>query len=126
MKCTLLYTFFGYNPFYYHLSSLLLHLGNTCLIYYMLRKLLALSCRVDLDKVNILSFLTTVFFTVHTFNTEAVCWMSASKVPLYAVFYFGATITFLLYIEHKKKVHYTAIQRLNFATYFIYHKKNKV
>ena len=102
----LLYTFFGYNPFFYHLVSMLIHLTNACLVYYMLKKLFMLSGRIDVDRVNILSFLTALIFTIHTINTEAVCWMSASKVPLYALFYFGATITFLLYIERKKKVYY--------------------
>ncbi|MDR1171778.1 MAG: hypothetical protein LBL24_04915 [Bacteroidales bacterium] len=101
-----LYEFFGYNPFHFHLASMLLHVANIGLAYATLRKLLILSGRVDRKNVNILSFLTILIFAVHPCNVESVAWMSASKVLVYALFYFGATYTFLLYIEKRKSIYY--------------------
>jgi hypothetical protein len=72
----------------------------------MLKKLLTMSGRVARNDVNLLSFLTTLIFAVHTCNVESVAWMSASKVLIYALFYFGATITFLLYLEKRKIIYY--------------------
>lgn len=102
-----LYTFFGYNPFIFHLASLLIHLVNSCLVFTVLKKLLTLSKRVsDPDKINSLSFITALFFCIHPFNVESVAWMSASKVLVYALFYLLATYTFLIYIERNKIRYY--------------------
>jgi hypothetical protein len=113
-----LYTAFGYNPFWFHLASLLFHLVNIGLLYAVMKKLLQMSGRVDAKNVNILSFLTTLIFAVHSCNVEPVAWMSASKVPLYALFYFGATYTILLYIE-KRNIKYYIFALLLFSLSFL-------
>ena len=102
-----LYSVFGYNPFVFHLASLLIHIVNSCLVFIVLKKLLALSGRIpERDKVNLISFITALTFCIHPFNVESVAWMSASKVLVYAFFYLLATYTFLLYLERKKKRFY--------------------
>ena len=102
----ILYGFFGYDPFPFHLTSMVLHVINIGLAYVMLRKILFMSGRVEAENVNVISFLTVLIFAVHTCNVESVAWMSASKVLIYALFYFGATCTFLLFIEKKKIICY--------------------
>lgn len=98
----ILYQIDGYNPFVFHLASLLLHLANSCFVFIVLKKLLFLSKRIEPDKINIVAFITAVFFCIHPFNVESVAWMSASKVLVYAFFYLLATYTFLLYLEKDK------------------------
>lgn len=102
-----LYTFFGYNPFPFHLASLLIHLANSCLVFAVLKKLLVLSKRIpNPNTIKLISFITALFFCIHPFNVESVAWMSASKVLVYALFYLLATYTFLLYLERNKIRYY--------------------
>ena len=83
----------GYNAFYFHLASLLLHIANVFLVYWVLKKVLALTvCRY-------LPCLTAFVFLITTVNVESVAWMSASKILVYAFFYLLATVSFLRYIE---------------------------
>lgn len=102
-----LYTFFGYNPFPFHLASLLIHLANSCLVFAVLKKLLVLSKRIpNPNTIKLISFITALFFCIHPFNVESVAWMSASKVLVYALFYLLATYTFLLYLGKNKMRYY--------------------
>ena len=96
----------GYNPFVFHLSTLLIHLANSCLVFVVLKKLLLLNGKIDVQKVQYIAFFTALLFTVHPFNVESVAWMSASKILVYAFWYLLATYTFLLYLENGKKRFY--------------------
>lgn len=102
----ILYTCFGYDPFYFHLSSMLLHIGNACIIYVVLKKLLEMSDRIKTDNTRLISFLTVLIFIVHPLNVESVAWLSASKVLLYTLFYFLAIYTFLKFLKKGKKKYY--------------------
>jgi hypothetical protein len=92
----------GYNPFVFHLASLVIHLLNCSLVFMVLKKLLQLNGKIEADKIQIISFITALIFCIHPFNVESVAWMSASKVLVYALFYLLATCTFLLYLEKGK------------------------
>lgn len=98
-----LYNFFGYNAFYFHLSSLILHCANAVLVYLILNKLLLQSAYKEVFMSKYLPFMTAFIFLVTTVNVESVAWMSASKVLVYSLFYLLATYYFLLYIEKKHK-----------------------
>ncbi|MCP9611813.1 hypothetical protein [Coprobacter tertius] len=97
-----LYSIAGYDPTIFHLASLLLHIANACLVFYIFKKLLIMSNRISIEKIPIISFLTALIFVIHPFNVESVAWMSASKVLVYAFFYLLATYTFLIFLERKK------------------------
>ena len=87
-----LYTTFGYNPFVFHLASLVIHVINSCLVFILLKKILVLNARLQSAKViHLISFITALIFCIHPFNVESVAWMSASKIIVYALFYFLAT-----------------------------------
>jgi len=101
-----LYTAFGYNPFVFHLASLIIHVINSCLVFILLKKILVLSGKVELVKVQLIAFITAFIFCIHPFNVESVAWMSASKIIVYALFYFLATYTFLLFLERGKIRYY--------------------
>ena len=98
----------GYNPFVFHLASLLIHLANSCLVFVVLKKLLLLNGKIEVQKVQYIAFFTALLFTIHPFNVESVAWMSASKILVYAFWYLLATYTFLLYIEKRKIRFYIA------------------
>lgn len=107
------YSIDGYNPFLFHLASLLLHIVNGILVYIVIFKLFTLSGRVEKNNILVISLITAFIFCIHPFNVESVAWMSASKVLVYALFYLLATITFLQFVETGKK-------RCYFYTLFLY------
>jgi hypothetical protein len=96
-----LYSLFGYDPFPFHLASLLLHIACACLIYCTFKLLLEINTKKT-KHPQIIAFLTALIFALHPFNTESVAWMSASKVLVYAFFYWAATYYFLLYLKRGK------------------------
>jgi hypothetical protein len=101
-----LYTLFGYNPLVFHLSSLLIHAVNACLVFLCLRIFLE---RYILGKGNnniMIAFMTAMFFAVHPLNVESVAWISASKIILCSFFYLLATLGFLSYLKKGKLIYY--------------------
>lgn len=114
-----LYNFFGYNAFYFHLSSLILHCANAVLVYLILNKLLLQSAYKEVFMSKYLPFMTAFIFLVTTVNVESVAWMSASKVLVYSLFYLLATYYFLLYIEKKHKWKYLLLTYVFFICSFL-------
>lgn len=102
----LLFNVSGYNPCVFHFASILIHSMNVCLVFIVFRQILILSNKVSIEKVNLISFVTSLLFAIHPFNVESVAWMSASKVLVYALFYLLATYTFLLYLINSRFVYY--------------------
>lgn len=104
----ILYNLFGYNPFFFHAASLILHALNTLLLFVVVEQLLRLSVsvKVGAGQAVWIAFLTALLFVVHPFNVESVAWMSASKILVYAFYYLLATYCFLLYIKHQKLWYY--------------------
>jgi hypothetical protein len=87
------YHFFGLDAKYYHLTSLVIHLINIVLVY---RLSTLITKRKDM------ALIVTSFFAVHPMYVEAIAWISARSTLLYSVFYIGALISYVNYIEKKK------------------------
>ncbi len=85
------YFFAGENPAIFHSTNLLLHILNSILVLFLLRKL---------TKNSWVPFLTACLFAVHPLNTEAVMWISGRKDLLSALFFLSSLI---LYIQYKTK-----------------------
>jgi hypothetical protein len=102
----ILYSLFGYDPFPFHLSGLLLHIANACLVYYCFRLLLESGEKIKTENAAPVAFLTAMIFAVHPFNTEAVAWISASKILVYTFYYLMASGCFLLYMKRGKFRYY--------------------
>lgn len=87
------YHFFGLNPHVYHTVNILLHLLNVFLvfwwIYLMARK-------------PWIAFITATMFAVHPLRVESVSWVAERKDVLYALFYIGSLISYVLYIQTKQ------------------------
>jgi hypothetical protein len=73
---SLLYTFSGTNPFFYHLFQVAIHIVNACLLYILFSRFF---------KKN-LTLILALIFLVHPLNTEAVIYISAIQEPLYFLF----------------------------------------
>ena len=80
----------GLQPFTYHATNLLLHLGCTVLVFFLL---------LDLGVKQTGSFFAALLFGIHPMHVESVAWLSAHKDVLYAVFFLGSLICYVRYIQ---------------------------
>ena len=98
----ILHSLFGYNSFFFHFASLLIHAINSILVYYCIILLLEMNAKVNPEYHKSIAILTALIFAIHPFNVESVAWMSASKIIVYAFYYLIATYFFMLYIQKNK------------------------
>jgi tetratricopeptide (TPR) repeat protein len=91
------YHFFKLDPFYYHLTNLILHLLNCLLVYWVIY---LLTGRISV------AGLTALLFGIHPLQVESVAWISERKNLLYAFFYLGAIISYLYYLSKDKTTKY--------------------
>ncbi len=98
----LLHAVFGYDPFWFHLGSLLIHIGNVLLAYFVIHKLLTLTQAFSLNAIRRVAFITALLLAVHPMTVEDVAWVSASKNIIYTFFYLAALLVYLKYIETKQ------------------------
>lgn len=82
----------------FHLSSLLLHLGNAVLFYFLVERLM--------KKNRILAVLSTFLFAIHPLQVEAVAWMSAKNYPQSFFFYLSSLHLYVSWREKEKKAYY--------------------
>lgn len=101
-----LHSLFGYDPFYFHLYSVLLHIGCVCLIWRFIVTLLQTSAPSLKKQALFIAFFTTLLFAIHPVNVESVAWAGAVKVPLYALFYMAGANSYLHYICTQRKRFY--------------------
>ena len=83
---------FGFDPFFYHFTNLLLHCANTVLVFFLLQ-------RLGLKKG--MAFFLALLFGLHPINSEAVAWVSARKDLLAACFFLGSLSAYLNYLSSR-------------------------
>ncbi|GHT67934.1 hypothetical protein AGMMS50239_32000 [Bacteroidia bacterium] len=105
-----LYNTVGYNAFYFHLTSLILHISCVCFVYTIIMRLFKQTKRdktfINDGNIKVIAFITILIFAVHPLNVESVAWISAIKVLNYAFFYLLATLTYLSYLRKEKIIYY--------------------
>lgn len=103
---TLLYSFFAYNPMYYHIGGLLIHVVNVTLVYFLVKKIAAVLITGDKTQHRHVALLTTLLFAISPINIEPVAWVAAAKVIIYALFYMCALHCYINYLVKNQKVYY--------------------
>ncbi len=88
------YHFWQLNPTPYHLINLLLHLGNTALVFCFI---LLLTKRLEA------ALIVALFFGIHPMHVESVAWIAERKDVLYTFFFLGSLIYYLIYIRNGEK-----------------------
>jgi tetratricopeptide (TPR) repeat protein len=91
------YNIWGLNPLGYHLVSIMLHLFNSILIYYLLFSLFA-----DYK----ISAITSILFLVHPIYTSVVSYIASSADLLSCLFMVLSAILFLKFLRLKGKGYY--------------------
>lgn len=97
-----LYGLYGYDPFWFHLASVVWHCGCATLLYFLICRLLEMSGQSGSRRNARVAALTTFLFAVHPVNVESVAWISAVKVPMYVFFYLSTLLLYLRYIRLQK------------------------
>ena len=91
------YTLFELNPLGHHITSLVLHIANTLLLFTVLRKMSS-------------GFWQNAFvaatFALHPLHVESVAWVSERKDILSALFWILTMWTYLWYVKNPNKVIY--------------------
>ncbi|HAL55425.1 MAG TPA: hypothetical protein DCP63_02815 [Bacteroidetes bacterium] len=85
------YHFWKFDAFVYHLTNLLLHIGNTLLVFWLVR---------SLRKGLLVPLVVALLFGVHPIHIESVVWVTERKDVLYAFFYLAGLVA---YMAHQKK-----------------------
>lgn len=91
------YHFWGYQPFYYHLNNLLLHLLVTALVFLFALRLAGSW---------IVAVIASLLFGIHPMHVESVAWITERKDVLYAFFYMLALLFYWSYLTSRRKVFY--------------------
>lgn len=86
------YSIWGFEPFGYHLTNILLHLVNSLLLY-----LLAFL----LTKNKFVSFITLILYAVHPIHTEAVTYVAGRADSLVSIFILASLILFIKFLDRK-------------------------
>ncbi len=87
--------FNGRAPKVYHFTNLLIHCGNTVLVYLLVTRLL--------KGFQIAGIITALFFAIHPMHVESVAWISERKDVLHVMFYLFALLQYIKYLDADRK-----------------------
>jgi tetratricopeptide (TPR) repeat protein len=91
---------YGLNPVGHHITSLILHILNSILLYTFLKKTTGCSNR---------SFLVAALFALHPLHVESVAWISERKDLLSTVFGLMALHLYTRYAQTRQRTYYLAM-----------------
>jgi tetratricopeptide (TPR) repeat protein len=88
------YRLSGMDAGSYHWLNLIVHLANTALVFFFIRKLSGGRLWT--------SVASALFFGIHPTHVESVAWISERKDVLYAFFYLIALLAYLRYLDKER------------------------
>ena len=86
----LIYHFFKLNPHPYHAISLLLHLVNVALVFWLIY---LMTERLEAAAI------VSLFFGIHPMHVESVVWIAELKDVLYGLFFILALCLYVMYLK---------------------------
>lgn len=84
-------TLFGLKPHVFHLTNILIHGLNACLLWRLAVRLLRSSISADLRTIEFITFAFTLLWAVHPLRVETVAWITERRDVLAAFFLLLAT-----------------------------------
>ena len=85
----------GFDPTGYHIVNVLLHLANTLLLWHLLRRLAVPG-----------AWMVAAVFAVHPLHVESVAWVIERKDVLSGLFYLGAALAWVRFVEQPRPQRY--------------------
>lgn len=89
-----------FQPLQFHLFNLILHIVNSVLVFFIIRKIL---------KDDLLTFIGSIFFALHPIQVESVAWISEARGLLSACFGFSAMLLNIEYFNKPKRSYFLYI-----------------
>lgn len=91
------------NPFGYHLTNLLLHLFNTCFVFWFVFLITKLK---EVNSKIMVAGISALLFAIHPLHVESVAWIAERKDVLYTFFFLLGLINYTYYLAEKKSKQY--------------------
>ena len=85
----------GFDPTGYHIINVMLHLANTLLLWHLLRRLVVPG-----------AWIVAAVFAVHPLHVESVAWVIERKDVLSGLFYLGAALVWMRFVEQPSRGRY--------------------
>ena len=103
------YQLYGLNPWGHHLTNLLLHGLNTCLVFVLFVLLVGRGREGYDNGVYIGGIFTALLFGLHPLRVESVAWVSERKDLLCGFFFFSTIAAYCTYVREKKRLGYNLL-----------------
>ena len=100
--------FFGNKPFFYHLFNILIHIGNSFLVYLLLHLTLQVSFFKQVKEKGLICFLGALVFLIHPLQTQAVSYIAQRMESLVVLFYLSSLYFYIRARIEKKNWFYSA------------------
>lgn len=84
----------GYNPFGYHLTNIIIHILNAIIVFFIIRAL---------GVGQWAAFFSTVLFSAHPVHTEAITYISGRSDPVAALFILLSFYSFIKFLHSSAK-----------------------
>ena len=105
------YYFWKLNVVGYHISSLLFHIITSILVYFLCRKVLLKSTRLEPGIIQDISLWAAVIYAVHPIQTQAVVYIVQRMSILSAMFFVAAVLAYIDFREYDR--HKGILRRLS-------------
>lgn len=97
---------FGLDPSGFHSVSLVLHLINVVLVFFLFQ-LLGFRKKIIIP--------VCLLFAIHPMHVESIAWIAEQKDLLYALFFIASLISYLVWIKREKKPKWLILSIVFFA-----------
>lgn len=112
---SLVYKINGFDPYYYHLFNIILHIANAILVFYVVRNISGLFNYKNLYVLYVIPFLWAIF----PVNVEPVVWISGSKILWCTFFTFVCLLSFVQWLRGGRAI-YLPFSLLAFVVSFYF------
>ncbi len=115
------YQLFGLDPWGHHLTNILLHAFNTCLVFVLFLKLFksAANNRFSEKNVWVGGMIAALVFGLHPLRVESVAWVAERKDLLCGLFFLSTILMFVFYITSKSEVEKKRFYLLSIFTFVL-------
>lgn len=104
------YGVWGLNPFGYHLTNSVLHSINAALVCFLAIRIIKISkASIGGKGLFAAGLITALLFGLHPIHVESVAWISERKDVLSGLFFILSVLSYLRYIEGKRKAYYLSL-----------------
>ncbi len=100
------YRLWGMNPFGYHLTSLLLHVANAVVFFFVVRRLLTRALPSPSERGHTLAVsaaFAALVFAIHPLRVESVAWATERRDVLSGLFYLSAVLAYLRACDREER-----------------------